>query len=293
MAKVKMNQTVIPKFSGEAEEAAWWDAHRPEIEAEIRNRIEKRPLTLGNLLRGAKPSQPVTLRVSQEDLETARRLAARKGLGYQTYIKMLLRSALSEDSAEGVVSDFCSYDEVMTGFQHWSSSESLSPETRMAIQRSDIVLVPAEGFGEYVEPVFPKGTDELFQFLCAKAPSGMKVELATEDADYKELALHSDIVYIATVLVRLLAAPVAVGLIVEHLRKRLGSRLGKTEVRVSMILDQSDGSNGKSLRMSYEGPANAFEKTMREALTIISRMQASNRGLSGENTHPPSATEGK
>jgi predicted DNA binding CopG/RHH family protein len=100
MAKAKMKQVVIPKFSSEAEEAAWWDAHRSEIEAEIRQRVkQKRPLTLGNLLRGAKPSQPVTLRIPTEDLETARRLAAQQGLGYQTYIKMLLRGALARNES--------------------------------------------------------------------------------------------------------------------------------------------------------------------------------------------------
>jgi predicted DNA binding CopG/RHH family protein len=99
MAKAKMKQGVIPKFSSEAKEAAWWDAHRSEIEAEIRQRMkQKRPLTLGNLLRGAKPSQPVTLRIPKEDLEKARRLAAQKGLGYQTYIKMLLREALAKNA---------------------------------------------------------------------------------------------------------------------------------------------------------------------------------------------------
>ncbi len=102
MAKAKMKHVAIPKFSSEAEEAAWWDTHRSEIEVEIRRRIkQKRPLTLGNLLQGAKPSQPITLRIPKEDLETARRLAARKGLGYQTYIKMLLREALAENAAKG------------------------------------------------------------------------------------------------------------------------------------------------------------------------------------------------
>jgi len=97
MAKAKMKQVAIPKFTSEAEEAAWWDTHRSEIEAEIRRRMKQtRPLTLGKLLRRTKPSQPVTLRIPKEDLETARRLAARKGLGYQTYIKMLLREALAE-----------------------------------------------------------------------------------------------------------------------------------------------------------------------------------------------------
>lgn len=99
--KMKMKQTVIPSFSSEAEEAAWWDRHRSEIEAQIRQRVrQKKPLTLHQLLQGEKPSQPVTLRIAKEDLEMARRLAARKGLGYQTYIKMVLREALAERASE-------------------------------------------------------------------------------------------------------------------------------------------------------------------------------------------------
>ena len=31
MAKVKMKQVVVPKFSSEAEEAVWWDANRSGV----------------------------------------------------------------------------------------------------------------------------------------------------------------------------------------------------------------------------------------------------------------------
>ena len=102
MAKAKLKDLVIPKFSSEGEEAAWWNNHRSKIEAAIRQRVkQKRPLTLGNLLQGSKPSQPITLRIPKDDLEIARRLAAKKGLGYQTYIKMLLREALAEKARRG------------------------------------------------------------------------------------------------------------------------------------------------------------------------------------------------
>lgn len=105
MTKAKMKQAAIPKFSDESEEAPWWDSHRSEIGSEVRRRLkQKRPLTLNRLLQGAKPSQPITLRIPKEDLEKARILAARKGLGYQTYIKMLLREALTKSAiAETVV----------------------------------------------------------------------------------------------------------------------------------------------------------------------------------------------
>ena len=99
MSKAKMKEIVVPKFSSEAAEAEWWNKHRSDIEDEIRRRMrEKKPLTLSNLAARSQPSQPVTLRIPKEDLETARRLAARKGVGYQTYIKMLLREALAENA---------------------------------------------------------------------------------------------------------------------------------------------------------------------------------------------------
>jgi predicted DNA binding CopG/RHH family protein len=93
-----MKQAVIPRFANEAEEAAWWDSHRSDVEAEIRRRMRRKPLTLAGLLKKEKPSQPITLRIAKEDLETARQLAAERGLGYQTYIKMLLRGALAEQA---------------------------------------------------------------------------------------------------------------------------------------------------------------------------------------------------
>jgi hypothetical protein len=56
MAKAKTKRAAIPKFSSEAEEAAWWDKHRSEIEIEIRRRIKQRkPLTLSSLLQKPSP----------------------------------------------------------------------------------------------------------------------------------------------------------------------------------------------------------------------------------------------
>jgi uncharacterized protein (DUF4415 family) len=171
MAKAKMKPTVIPKFSSEAEEAAWWDVHRSQIEAEIRRRIkQKRPLTLGNLLRGARPSQPVTLRIPKEDLETARRLAARRGVGYQTYIKMLLRDALANNAGDELSGGLRrvpanSYRQPqefqMTRgssqqirFQSYNPYESVYPGLRV-VSRETLHLIKtlrAQGYSVVVEP---------------------------------------------------------------------------------------------------------------------------------------------
>ena len=92
------NRLIIPKFKSEAEEARWLDRHKRQLEAEMMRRIkEGSALTLQQAMARRK-LRPVTIRLASEDLNTARALAAEKGIGYQTYIKLLLRESLRRES---------------------------------------------------------------------------------------------------------------------------------------------------------------------------------------------------
>ena len=88
---VAKKQITIPGFKTEAEEAAWWDSH-PEAAAEIM----KRALKSGTARRKV-PLKTVTMRLPMADLEAAQDVASRKGLPYQTYIKMVLHEALQKE----------------------------------------------------------------------------------------------------------------------------------------------------------------------------------------------------
>ena len=90
----------------EAEEAAWFEENQDKLlklfeqaEREGSLQIGERSIgvTLSKKTEGLlKPaSQKVMLRIPVEDLDRARRQAANKGIGYQTYIKMLLREGLN------------------------------------------------------------------------------------------------------------------------------------------------------------------------------------------------------
>ena len=90
----------VPKFQSEAEEADWWDAH-PEV---ILNAVERAygKKAVERFLEGGPtpkrpPTKTVTIRLPVEDVARARRLAARKGLGYQTLVKTLLHEALRRE----------------------------------------------------------------------------------------------------------------------------------------------------------------------------------------------------
>jgi len=84
-------QTTIPKFKTEAEEADWWDSH-PEVATGLMKRAMK-----AGTARRAVPLKTVTMRLPVADLQTAEELAYKKGLPYQTYIKMILHDALERE----------------------------------------------------------------------------------------------------------------------------------------------------------------------------------------------------
>jgi predicted DNA binding CopG/RHH family protein len=90
----------VPQFRTEAEEAQWWDRQRPRIAQEMEAAIAAgEDLTVVPApLKRALAAKNVTIRLPLADLERARRQADRRGLRYQTYVKMLLHQALVADA---------------------------------------------------------------------------------------------------------------------------------------------------------------------------------------------------
>ncbi len=101
------------EFKSEAEEARWFEDNQDRLlelfeqagkDGVLRIGDKSVGITLaagsiasrGGVLRKP-PSQKVMLRIPTGDVEKARHFAAEKGIGYQTYIKMLLRAGLERE----------------------------------------------------------------------------------------------------------------------------------------------------------------------------------------------------
>ena len=97
-----MKKLVIPQFANETEEAAWWYAHRNIVEANLAEALRAGKTKTGTAKRlaaEARASKNITISMLLTDLDRARNLADKKGLGYQTYIKLLLRDAFDREEA--------------------------------------------------------------------------------------------------------------------------------------------------------------------------------------------------
>jgi predicted DNA binding CopG/RHH family protein len=92
----------IPKFKSEKEEAQWWDEHRDETAQWMEQAIASGDTTtlsdvLQHTRQRAGSTPEVSIGIDPEDIARARSLADKKGLRYQTYLKMLLHEALERE----------------------------------------------------------------------------------------------------------------------------------------------------------------------------------------------------
>jgi len=91
-----METLKIPKFENEADEANWAYENREVLAGAFLQAAQEGRVRQGTLKqRGVTP--PITIRLAPEDISRARALAERRGLRYQTYLKMLIHEALERE----------------------------------------------------------------------------------------------------------------------------------------------------------------------------------------------------
>ncbi|HXF90633.1 MAG TPA: hypothetical protein VNJ29_01740, partial [Candidatus Nitrosotenuis sp.] len=160
-------------------------------------------------------------------------------------------------------------------FQTWINRSYVSNALREQISKANFLLVPAEGYAEKTDMVyFPTGTADLFQFIRESDQNGLLPEVCIDDRDYKELARHADVLYIASAIVSLIIAPIAADLIGEYIKRRLfPGREDDTEVNSRLTI--YDDKSGRSVDFIYKGPAREYRSTLLEA---ISQLNGQERG---------------
>lgn len=95
--KEKMLQ--IPEFENEDQEAQWWAKNPDFILAQFESAIAEKRLGRGTTARGGL-TPTTTIRLDPSDISRAKSQAERRGLRYQTYLKMLIHQALTQEEAE-------------------------------------------------------------------------------------------------------------------------------------------------------------------------------------------------
>lgn len=97
MEKRKTTPVSVPKFASEQEEATWWASvkGRKFLSGQAAQRAQN-PSGGSKLVAklGKANSVQIALRLPAPDLAKAREIAGRKGIGYQTLLKMIVHEGL-------------------------------------------------------------------------------------------------------------------------------------------------------------------------------------------------------
>jgi len=93
----------MPKFKSESDEADWWAspagrAYVKQRSAEARWKGSKSSGSSLVAKLSEKRSVQIAIRLPGADLERARKVADRKGIGYQTLLKMLVHEGLAREA---------------------------------------------------------------------------------------------------------------------------------------------------------------------------------------------------
>jgi predicted DNA binding CopG/RHH family protein len=91
-----MEKLVVPKFETEAEEAKWWFDNQQALDGEFAQAAAEGRLGHGTAARRM-GIPTTTIRLDPADIAIAREQASKRGLRYQTYLKMLLHEALQRN----------------------------------------------------------------------------------------------------------------------------------------------------------------------------------------------------
>jgi predicted DNA binding CopG/RHH family protein len=99
---MKKKPIVMPKFANEAEEADWWASREGREFVKQKSQQAKK----GNPPKGSglvtklnrTASVQIALRLPEPDVSKAREIATRKGIGYQTLLKMLIHEGLGREA---------------------------------------------------------------------------------------------------------------------------------------------------------------------------------------------------
>lgn len=96
---MKDKKIQIPEFENEDQEAQWWAQNPDFILAQFESAAAENRLGRGTAARrGLTPT--TTIRLDPADILRAKSQAERRGLKYQTYLKMLIRQALTQVESE-------------------------------------------------------------------------------------------------------------------------------------------------------------------------------------------------
>lgn len=159
-------------------------------------------------------------------------------------------------------------NEIEDGKLAWISRPYISLSLKENLKGADILFIPLENFRPNYPLLFPEGTIELY-YKAVNELTNLNIGICIEDHDYKEIALHSDIIRFGQFLVEYIAAP----LFVSWLWSVINSKSQKeSNPIIEVILIVVNDNTAKQFK--YKDKKSNFESTIKKEVETYCRSKS-------------------
>jgi hypothetical protein len=156
------------------------------------------------------------------------------------------------------------------GLDYWLSQPYVTDAMRSEVSQADIVLIPHEKVLDRNGPFFPGGTEDLLEFLRDQTSRNeLCVDICVDDSAYCEFALYSELLEISHILVKDLALPILVGLVVQYVSRHVWRSKEERRVRLEIIVEQNSAHVKKCLAISYDGSPDDLRTALDAAVETV------------------------
>lgn len=166
---------------------------------------------------------------------------------------------LSEERELSIVSGKASFD-------GWIRASCIGDNLRKRLESANVLIVPMNRFGQYDEPLFAAGTDELLHYFKRLESNEILVEVCAEDEDYTELSLHSDLIRLGSFVVQNVVLPLFLNLLSNYVYDKVKSRPGESWIDVEVT---AINRFGDSKAVKFKGPVTTFKAEIVESVDSV------------------------
>ncbi len=134
-------------------------------------------------------------------------------------------------------------------------------ELSETLKKAEILLIPIDGYGNCFEPLFPEGTMAFYHALKRDEALGKGTEICIEDSEYKELALHAEVISLPLLIVlNGVLFPILATFIKHYIEKYILNSHNNPSIKASIV--KRDGQ--KYTKINFEGDAKSYLETLKK-----------------------------
>lgn len=138
-----------------------------------------------------------------------------------------------------VFDDEINIKKINESFESWLNKPYISEDLKENLSNSNLLFIPEESFRDYDGPIFPKGTLDLLLYVQNNCQGEIYPEICIEDEDYKELALHNNYIWLATVILQQAVVPFFISLLANYISSRYNIQQNN-HVEIDIIMENDE-----------------------------------------------------